>query len=134
VTGASDAAEDVRHPEVAHEPDVVPGKTSLQVFCGTISIGLLLCIVAYLALHARERGLRPSRIVPEERLPPPRAVGFIHQELFAPAHARSVSREAQNQALGRYGWVDRSRRRVSLPIDVALDLVAREHLGAKGSP
>jgi hypothetical protein len=126
MTGAEGAS--ARDGEVAHEPDQLPAGTTLKVFCGTVSIGLLLCIVAFLALRARERSLGVSSLR-EPALPAQLGAAHLRDDLFSIERAPAPAGEAGREELGRYRWVDRAHRRVAIPIDVAVELVARDQLG-----
>ena len=112
-------------PHMRQEPDRpnVPmlswvGVATLLVF-GSCLVG-----VVFLT-QGRERAF-----VPHGEPPPPAAVraaqiGLVNQRLFGeqPENAR-IKERAQRQ-LGSYGWVDRDAGLVHLPIDRAMELVAK---------
>ena len=62
----------------------------------------------------------------EEPPEPGGEVSNVHTELFRRPLAGELLKERQRQALGRYGWVDQQRGVVRVPIDVAIELVAKE--------
>ena len=58
-------------------------------------------------------------------------VSDIHAELFQRPLAGELLKEQQQKVLGHYGWVDRQHGVVRVPIDVAIELVAK---GAQEQP
>ena len=94
--------------------DTVPAGTILKVLGAVLAGGVLLCAVAALVLRLREQQLRPSLRFPEEksvRSADPRT------ELF--------EQEAPPPPDDGWAWVDRKKRLVRMPIDDAMDLVAK---------
>src|SRR5207244_526994 len=70
----------------------------------------------------------PSRIVLQPRLlaPPPRVQTNPSAEL-------DDFRTAEERKLNRYGWVDKQRGIVRIPIERAIDLIAQRGLPTRGS-
>lgn len=62
----------------------------------------------------------------------PREIDLLDQTLLEGADAAASSpRAAQRRRLERYGFVDRERGVVHIPIERAMDLVVREHAGPR---
>ncbi len=122
------------HEDVFQEPDQLPRGLLLRIALGTVTVGLSLCIIAYLLLRAREHGLRPSLAFPEASLPAPHRVGQVRQEVFTIAAPKPTPLEEQARTLQQYGWIDRSHGLVHVPIEVGMDLVVEEMRAGKSSP
>jgi hypothetical protein len=54
-----------------------------------------------------------------------RKIGIVEQQLFENANRAQVLREEQEGRLHSYGWVDREKGLVHIPIDRAMDLTLR---------
>ena len=108
----------------AEADDIVPSRLVLKIFVGVVMIGVALCAVAYGVLELREWQLRPSRSFPERDLPPPHRVAEIREEAFDVVPPLPASSTAAEERLHGYGWVDRSRGIVRIPIERAMELVA----------
>jgi hypothetical protein len=117
------------HEEIFQEPDRVPRGLLLRVAGGTVAVGLSLCVIAYLLLRAREATLRPA-LLSATRLPAPHRVAGVRQEVFTITAPEPTPLEEQSRELERYGWVDRTRGLVRVPIEVGMELLLRE--GSKG--
>jgi hypothetical protein len=96
---------------------------------GTFVVGALLVGAAYFWLQARERQARPSRVFDETNLRLQERVSGVLQEPFEIPGARPSERERQERELRQFAWVDRSRRIVRIPIEQAMQLMARDHDG-----
>jgi len=122
------------HEDVFQEPDQLPRGLLLRIALGTVTIGLSLCIIAYLLLRAREHGLRPSSAYPEAALPAPHRVGQVRQEVFTIADPKPTPLEEQARTLEQYGWVDRAQGIVRVPVEVGMDLMLGDARTRKASP
>lgn len=114
------------HEDVFHEPDNLPRGLLLRIAVGTLAVGLGLCAIAYLLLRARESSLFGSRPIAGERLPAPHRVAEVREEVFSITRPKPTLLEERRQMLERYGWVDRPRGVISVPIEVGMDMVVRE--------
>jgi hypothetical protein len=113
----------VVQPEVRREEDVLPRALILRIALVTVTLGLSLCVVAYLILWGREQALRPSMRFPErEAVPHP--VSGVRADLFELARPRPDLKARQRLWLSSYGWVDRGRGLVHIPVERAMDIVA----------
>jgi hypothetical protein len=99
------------------EPDRVQGKIVVLTFAGTV-------VIASIAVAAEAILLARARPPPELRAAEPRhvaSVGSIQQRPFErPAVGLELKAE-QKRRLESYGWVDRNRGVVHLPIERAMD-------------
>jgi hypothetical protein len=109
--------------EVTYMDDIVPRALVLRVLAFTVVIGVSLCVIAYFILVANERALRPGRKFPERWLPAPHEVAHVRQEPFAPATPASTIADDERVLLRSYGWVDRQKRIVRIPVDRAAELL-----------
>jgi hypothetical protein len=142
------------HGEHGHDPqsnaDVSFERRDVNVFeVSAFGIGLLLsCIVVVFAIYgmfvylfkvedkknegASTRGMLAQRAT----LPPePRLQGFRDAEGYkAPPKVELKDMRADEDAiLNGYGWVDPNKGTVRIPIDLALDMVAKKGLPSKPS-
>ncbi len=85
-----------------------------------LSIGLVLA--SYRLLSSQEQTFRPGRHFPEAELGAPHTVSLIHQDLFTAGPPEWLVR--QQAQLKSYGWVDRKRGLVRIPIAQAIELLA----------
>jgi hypothetical protein len=117
----------VKHPP--QEPDVVPGRTVTGVGIGVVVTVGLGVVIAMSIGSCRSRRLGHAWV-------PPMASPEIQGDINA-METRPFSVEAQGLAahqredarLHGYGWIDRSRRTVHVPIDVAIDLYLKAQPG-----
>jgi hypothetical protein len=112
------------HDTVDEAEDEVPARPVLRAVAATVAIGLALCLIAYLMLRLREWQLRPSMQFPEQHLPPPHSVAQIREQPFELPWAKPTLAQRQREQLQHYGWVDRQKGLVRVPIDTAIELMA----------
>jgi hypothetical protein len=105
------------------EEDRVPTRLVMKVFLGASTLLVVLCLLAYFILQARERQMRPSGRFLERELPPPHRVAEIRQETFDVLPPQPQRLENSENELHRYGWVDEAHGIVRIPIEQAIDLV-----------
>jgi hypothetical protein len=101
-----------------------PGVT-LSVTVWVLIAGGILSAIAGLVLTARSHTLAPAASASAPVRPEPE-VSNIHTELFGGPGAGERLKAVQRNGLEHYGWVDRSRGLVRIPIDVAMDLESKE--------
>lgn len=111
------------------EPDHVPVRGILWVFA--LCIVTAAVSIVWGAWESRPPP-GPARSLPEAvALPVPERVGRVHQDLIpAPSGERSVDRARQR--LETYGWTDRDRGLVRIPIARAIELRVAERGDAAG--
>lgn len=98
---------------------------TLTVTIWVVVFGCILSVVAGLVLAARSRSLphAPAATAPAR---PDAEVSNVRAELFSDPGAGERLKADQLNALKGYGWVDRARGTVRIPIDVAMDLETKE--------
>jgi hypothetical protein len=123
-----------RHEDVKYADDIVSGGLITRIIVITIVLTLSLCVLAYLLMRAREQQLRPSMRFPEKHLGPPREVAGLRQTVYDLPQPRPELKQQQRAALERFGWADRERREVHMPIERAFDVLLRRRAGSEGQP
>jgi len=111
------------HPPLREEPESVSAPVVSGALVFTLLMGAALIIGAYALLRGREGELRPSGRFGERSLRVADRVGGVLQQPYDIAGARPSEREQQEQELHQFGWVDRSRRIVRIPIEQAMRLI-----------
>ena len=105
---------------------------------GTIVAAVLvtvgLCAFVELFLRTRVGAIRPSRQFPEHALGAPRDVAGVRQDLFRIARPQPTEKERSRRELESFGWVDRERGIVRIPVEAAIDIVARRASGVEEAP
>jgi hypothetical protein len=105
----------------SQEADQIRARLPLGITAWVLVFGALLCVVAVLVLLARSHTLERAPSVASVQRPEPE-VHNIRTELFRSGGAADRLKADQRRALQHYGWVDRQRGIVRIPIDVAMDL------------
>lgn len=111
---------------VEQEAERVGSALPLGIMLWVLLFSAILGVVAYVVLHVRDEHLRLAPESSNAVRPEPRA-GEIRTDLFAQPGAAKTLRASQRQALQNYGWVDRERGIVRIPIDRAMELELREN-------
>lgn len=115
-----------RHPDVHQEEDIIPrGKVAFAVAVVFVVSGALVVLTIVL-VRSSYLALRPSKSFPERELGPRHPVARVRQDLFDERRQTPTSRERQRVELRSYGWVDRSRGIVRIPIERAMEIIAEE--------
>jgi hypothetical protein len=83
---------------------------------------LAMAAKGWFGVSSREAAAQGVPTLPE----PAAEVSDVHAELFERPLAGELLKERQKQTLEQYGWVDRQRGVVRIPIDVAIELVAKD--------
>jgi hypothetical protein len=112
----------VRNPELSQEDDRVPVWRVIVAFSATMVIFAVLIVWAVDATLSREAALRPSGAFPESWLGPRHMVARVREDVFGEQRGAGFNAK-QRAALEGYGWVDRGKGLVHIPIDRAIDLV-----------
>ncbi len=116
------------HGAVRSEEDRISTGKVVAVGVGSLVLFLLASLVtsAYHQVRHGEHG--PFPIPPEVGQS---KIGIVEQQQFDLAVRGERDRAARVEHLGSYGWVDRSTGVAHVPIDLAMDLVAK---GVRASP
>ncbi|MDI1446925.1 hypothetical protein [Polyangium sp. 6x1] len=112
-----------RHGFVKQEEDVLPPRLIMYAILGSIAFAFVLSEVSYVIQRSREAVLRPSGIYPEEKLGPIEERSNVPEELFSNFGKGQILNDTKRQSLQQFEWVGEDRRRVRVPVDVAMDLV-----------
>lgn len=118
-----------RHDDIRYERDAAPRRLVLGVTAATVVFGVILCVIAYGVLGAREGALRPSGHFAERDLGVPRTIAGVREAIFDRTPAATNPGTA---AVDRYEWVDRERGVVRIPVERAMELLLRR--AALGGP
>ena len=114
------------------EREDVPPRAILGLTLGfvlLVAVGVLL-VVLLLKLARREPS---ASAVPSRAMQQREEVNHLELSLFATAPRESKSRARAIERLGSYGYVDRQRGIVHIPIDRAIDLYVDRHAAPRGS-
>lgn len=113
--------------EVRQEEDRPAWRKVIMVALAALSIIAVLVIAAWASRGLREAQIRPGLVFPEERLGPRRLVQEIHQDVFVDQGFGQLLDAQKRKELSTYGWVDKDRRLVHIPVDQSMDMVVEEN-------
>lgn len=120
-----------RRPDVRLASDWVSARVVWGSFALVVIVTLgLIAWAGYL-----EYGERAQRGAPMVLPPPARApttISGVRQTLILIEHPGRRLFDEQRQTLESFGWVDRERGIVHIPIDAAMDRIAQQHGGQQG--
>jgi hypothetical protein len=117
--------------QVRSEDDRI--STGKIVVVGVASLVLFFFASLATAMYFRVRlGEHPALPVPAEI--GRSKIGLVEQQLFDKAERGTRDRARRQDRLGSYGWVDRGRGVVHLPIDRAMELVVKGERPAPAAP
>jgi hypothetical protein len=111
---------------VRQEEDSIPGGRLAKIAVVAIGVGLAGVFFAALLLETKTgaiRGHLPGGASPGAATPA--IAGVAQTPLFGAAEGLAL-RQRQREELTRYRWVDRDAGLAAIPIERAMDLVARE--------
>ncbi|WP_437922878.1 hypothetical protein WMF37_28075 [Sorangium sp. So ce291] len=123
-----------RRPDVRQEDDLVPWRRILAIAFAVNVIFLVLAIWSWMILRDRQAELRPAGRSTEamrEGFQPRGVVAGVDQRIFQrkasgeEGFGKMLNRR-KHEELSRFGWVDRERGLVQIPIEEAMRLVAEE--------
>lgn len=109
----------------AQEEDNVNGRAIFWILVVVMLISGGLGVWAWGMWRARAGILRPQGFF-ERNLGAPHEVQGVEQAVFVLQGKGTALREAQEASLRQYGWADRDRGLVSIPITDAMRIVATE--------
>ena len=112
--------------EVRQEPDTIAWRRVLVGAGIAAAIAVTMAVAGVLIPASRQDELRPSGVFPEANLGPRRDLMGVHQDLFIGRGLGQVLDEQKQRELTRFGWVDRDRKVVRIPIDEAMNLLVEE--------
>ncbi|HVI76330.1 MAG TPA: hypothetical protein VM683_15195 [Anaeromyxobacteraceae bacterium] len=119
------------HGGIAHPPaeeDVVPSRRIALVGVGALIVFFVGSLAAGLGMRTLRRELNPDGPAPIPAEVGKAKIGMIEQRLFEHANQGPAWRAQAERRLHSYGWADRERGIVHIPIDRAMELVVKgEH-------
>lgn len=111
-----------------HQEEDRPAWTKITFAAlAALAIMAVLVIAAVASRDKREAELRPGGDFPEQRLGPRRSVQEVQQDIFGERGFGQLLDAQKRRELSTFGWVDRDRRLVHIPVDQAMDLVVEEN-------
>jgi hypothetical protein len=110
------------HGAVRQEEDRISTGRIVAVGIGSLVLFFLAGLASSVYLSVRQGEHGPVPIPPEVGQS---KIGLVEQQDFDLAVRGQRDRAARLERLGSYGWVDRSAGVAHVPIDVAMDLVAK---------
>lgn len=110
-----------RRADVLQEEDRIPAGPVFRALGVTVLVSALLVAWTVQTVGSAYARLRPTGRFPELSLGPRRAVARVRQDLFSEGYTAD---RAARRELDTFGWADRERRIVRVPIGVAVDLAA----------
>jgi len=115
------------NPEVAHEAADINSKAIAGFAIGLLIVAVVIHFALYwLLFHYRDREARrwePTTLVERKDEPPPEP-----RLQVAPQADLAELRAAEEQTLHSYGWIDREKNLVRIPIDRAMEIIAERGL------
>ena len=111
-------------PQVTHEAERFSRVAISLIAICVVVFSTILAVVAVVLANARTRGLETA--VPERTAQPREVISNVRVDLFSTDGAGRALHAAQARRLSQYGWIDRQRGVVHVPIDVAMDLELAE--------
>ena len=106
---------------------VIIGVSSLTIFA-------ISAVVAYFIMRHDEAEYDAKGRPPAPALIGKDEIGIVDQPEFATDHRLEEWKAAKQHRLNSYGWVDRSKNLIHIPIDKAIDQVVAEAAAAGNPP
>ncbi len=116
------------HGAVRSEDDRISTGTIVAVGVASLVVFFLAGLASSVYLSVRQGEHGPLPIPPEVGQS---KIGLVEQQDFDLSVRGERDRAARRERLGSFGWVDRSAGVAHVPIDLAMDLVAK---GVRASP
>lgn len=107
-------------PHIEQESERVPGRPLAEAGVLTLIVTIACVLVAWWLGECGAAQLRATHSADQGDAP--EEIGGIESGLLDDATVGELRRAALRERLNRWGWVDRSRGRVHVPVDVAIDL------------
>jgi hypothetical protein len=122
----SHSTENLPPPEAQAEEAIHWGKV-LGVGIGALIAFTIAVWITARFMQTRERMLQPNGPDPVPRQIGEGEIGIVDQVPFDVARAAAQYRRERLERLGSWGWVDRKRGIVHMPVEKAMDAVVAEH-------
>jgi hypothetical protein len=115
------------HAQGGHPPAEVDRVNSWKIAAvgiGSLAVFLVASAVTVAAMRRQQAELNPAfPVIPAQA--GQRKVGIVEQQLFENANHAEAVRRRQQERLGSYGWVDKEKGLVHVPIDDAMERTLR---------
>jgi hypothetical protein len=121
----SRSTEQMDPPRAQAEEAIAWGKV-IGVGVGSIVTFALAIYVSYRFQYAREKALQPAGPDPVPAQIGQGEIGLVDQVPFDVSRSLQTYRRDRLQRLESWGWIDRKRGTVHMPIERAMDLVVQE--------
>jgi hypothetical protein len=117
------------NPDVSHEQSDVSIRGIVVFAVALLVVAFVIHVALYWLLEFyREKAPSPKPVITapraEEQIPPPRLQ-------ISPRADLAEMRAAQERELTTYGWADKEKQSVRIPIDRAMELLAKRGLPAR---
>ena len=116
-----------RHADLHQEEDRVPAGWVILSIVVVLIVSLVLIVWAHGLVRDAFADLRPTGAFPERSLGPRRPEARVRQDLFDERGLAPTLNQVRRAELESFGWVDRPRGVVRIPIERAIDLVSEEN-------
>jgi hypothetical protein len=103
-------------------PDLVPGRRIAAIAAGAVVLSAAVVAWVYFALERRAAALGASEGQPATTVEAPGPAGIFATPIGSDRAGERL-RERDAEVLSTYGWVDRERGIVRIPIERAIDIV-----------
>jgi hypothetical protein len=114
------------------DDDGIDTKKILVIGIGSLTIFALSALVAYMILRHDVSAYEAKGLPPVPAMIGKDEIGIVDQPEFSNDHRLEEWKAAKQHRLGSYGWVDRKKNLIHIPIDKAIDQVVAE--SAAGTP
>lgn len=115
------------HAQGGHPPaeaDRINSWKIAAVGIGSLVVFLVAAVVTVVQMRRQQAELEPAYpVMPAQA--GQRKIGIVEQQLFENANRAETMTRQQRERLGSWGWVDREKGTVHVPIDTAMELVLR---------
>jgi len=120
-----------QRPSRAHEaPEGIAARRVTAAFLLTFCLGGALAAGAYLLLRTRQERARPAGQFTEANLTLRERVSEVLQQPYDVAHPIPDAKQRAADALEHFGWVDRQRAIIRIPVSRAMQWMAARHTTA----
>ncbi len=111
---------------VVQESDLIPAKRAVLIAVIFLFLFTVATLWAFSLLRTEEGKLDPQPVIPSPRQIGKPQIGMVNQRLFELQLEAKEKREGQLRRLNSYGWVDRDKQIIHIPIDRAMELLSAE--------
>ena len=112
------------HPDL--EGDGIDIKKILIIGAGSLSLFAISCVIAYFMLRHAKNEYDAQGRPPEPAMIGKDEIGIVDQPEFDKDSRLQEWKAAKQHRLNSYGWVDRKKDLIHIPIDKAIDQVVSE--------